>query len=81
MNSQSLLNVPDSHAFLPESRREESRGFAPNRAAHRGTMLLGLPRARCRAYYAAALSLCPFCGCAERVSASVFPLYLSRSQQ
>jgi len=70
MSSQSLLNVSDSHAFLLEPRREESRGAAlPNRAVLRKPMMLGLPCARCRAYYAAELCACPICGCTKRVPA------------
>ncbi len=30
----------------------------------------GLPCAKCRAYYAAGLTLCPICGCSERVPAN-----------
>lgn len=30
-------------------------------------MLLGLPCARCKAYFAADLEVCPICGCNERV--------------
>ncbi len=30
----------------------------------------GLPCAKCRAYYAAALTVCPICGCPERVPAN-----------
>ncbi len=31
-------------------------------------ILLGLPCARCRAYYEAHLTTCPICGCPQRVS-------------
>ena len=31
-------------------------------------VLLGLPCARCRAYYPAGLHACPVCGCSQRVS-------------
>ena len=31
-------------------------------------VLLGLPCARCKAYYEADLKACPICGCPERVS-------------
>ncbi len=30
----------------------------------------GLPCAKCRAYYAADLTVCPICGCGERVPAN-----------
>lgn len=45
----------------PESVLSELRGGAK-------PALLGLPCARCRAYYDADLSACPVCGCTERVS-------------
>jgi hypothetical protein len=32
-------------------------------------VLLGLPCARCRAYYPVGLHACPVCGCVEKVSA------------
>jgi len=32
-------------------------------------VLLGLPCARCRAYYPVGLHACPVCGCTEKVSA------------
>ena len=32
------------------------------------TMLLGLPCARCKAYYPAVLAACPICGSEERVA-------------
>lgn len=35
---------------------------------HVGSMLLGLPCARCRVYYAAVLEACPVCGCKERIA-------------
>jgi hypothetical protein len=45
----------------PDSVLSELRG-QPNPA------LLGLPCARCRAYYDADLEACPLCGCKWRVS-------------
>ena len=66
MNSQSLLS--SSHTFLPEAphRGSHDSSFPHLHLAPR-TMLLGLPCARCRAYYAAGLHACPICGCAEKV--------------
>ena len=40
-----------------------SRGLPPRPKA----VLLGLPCARCRAYFDAELDACPICGCNERV--------------
>ncbi len=45
----------------PESMLREWQGVAK-------PVLLGLPCARCKAYYEAELKACPICRCLERVS-------------
>ena len=48
----------------------------PSPHPHSISMLLGLPCASCKAYYAAVLEACPVCGCKER--AAVFSKRLNR---
>lgn len=48
----------------------------PSPHPHSRLMLLGLPCASCKAYYAAVLEACPVCGCKER--AALFPKLLNR---
>jgi hypothetical protein len=43
---------------------------------HSRSLLLGLPCASCKAYYAAVLEACPVCGCKERTA--LFSKRLSR---
>jgi hypothetical protein len=69
MSSHNPFNVFSSQAFLLDPRRELSCGVSPDSEARPRTMLLGLPCARCRAYYSAELEACPICGCRARVSA------------
>jgi hypothetical protein len=73
VNSQSQLDECGSQNLLREPRHEQSGGFALlNLEVRARTLLLGLPCARCRAYYAASLFVCPICGCTEKVSAEPF---------
>ena len=44
-------------------------GQLNNLGIGRGMLLYGLPCARCKAYYAADLTVCPVCKSTERVSA------------
>ena len=48
----------------------------PGLQPHPRSMLLGLPCANCKAYYAAVLEACPVCGCKERTA--LFSKRLSR---
>jgi hypothetical protein len=67
MGTQHLVSAASAQFGIPEPwRDEDSNSEVPGRAARGKEMLLGLPCARCRAYYAAQLEVCPVCGCKER---------------
>jgi hypothetical protein len=50
-----------------ETRTAGSDSVPPGLQPHPKAVLLGLPCARCKAYFAADLEVCPICGCNERV--------------
>src|SRR5439155_8147235 len=56
---------------LPEPQRVETSSQSPE-GVQGGTKRIGygLPCAKCKAYYAADITVCPYCGCGERVAAS-----------
>ncbi len=67
MGTQRLIHAVSTRFGLPEPwRDEDSNSEVPGQAARGKEMLLGLPCARCRAYYAADLEVCPVCGHKER---------------
>ena len=67
MDKQTLVTESSGQASSPECRCNEEHVFAsPSLTESRPTMLLGLPCARCKAYFAANLAACPICGCKEK---------------
>jgi hypothetical protein len=50
-----------------ETRTAGSDPVPPGLQPHPKAVLLGLPCADCKAYFAADLEVCPICGCNERV--------------
>ena len=67
MDTQLLIHAVSTQFGLPEPcTDEDSHSGVPGREARGREMLLGLPCARCRAYYAAELEVCPVCGHKER---------------
>jgi hypothetical protein len=67
MATQKVMNVLDSPAGLIESWPAGFDFVLPGPQQRSKTVLLGLPCARCRAYYGADVELCTVCGCEERV--------------
>ena len=64
MATQKVMNVLSSQAGLLGS---GPASFDPVPLQRPKAMLLGLPCAHCKAYFAADLEVCPICGCNERV--------------
>jgi tetrahydromethanopterin S-methyltransferase subunit G len=60
---------------VPEPQRVETSSQSPE-GVQRGTKRIGygLPCAKCKAYYAADITVCPYCGCGERVAATSEPI-------
>jgi len=70
-NIPSIRETADSNngeQCIPEGWYDESPESVFSEVSGRRVTLLGLPCARCRAYYDATLDSCPICGCKERVS-------------
>jgi hypothetical protein len=66
MATQSAMSGLSREAGPPDS-RPSLNNAAPGLTPHRKVMLLGLPCARCKTYFAAGLGACPICGCNERI--------------
>jgi hypothetical protein len=68
MATQKILDSVSSQASIPGPWCDESPESVLSELRDRPKpILLGLPCARCRAYYDAKLATCPCCGCDERV--------------
>lgn len=67
MAPQKVMNVLSSQAGLLESWPASFDSVPPGLQPRPKAMLLGLPCAHCKAYFAADLEVCPICGCNERV--------------
>jgi hypothetical protein len=67
MATQKVMNVLSSQAGLLESGPASLDSAPPGPQQRPQAMLLGLPCAHCKAYFAADLEVCPICGCNERV--------------
>jgi hypothetical protein len=68
MATQSLVNGVSNQACIPRCGCDEdlrTEMSSPTGLPRAG--LLGLPCARCKAYFAADLAACPICGCKEKV--------------
>jgi hypothetical protein len=68
MATQNVMNRLRSQAGILESLPTSFDSVPPGLQHHPSSMLLGLPCARCKAYFAADLGVCPICGCKERVA-------------
>jgi hypothetical protein len=67
MATQKVMNVLSNQAALLESWPASLDSALPGLQLRPKAMLLGLPCARCKAYFGADLKVCPICGCGERV--------------
>ena len=70
MATRTLEHAVLNQAVFPDQWRHEFDSTAPRGLAVPRPTLLGLPCARCRAYFAADLEACPICGVKDRVSAT-----------
>ena len=68
MATQSLMNGLSDQTGISRSWVDEDLNseLSSLRRCPR-TMLLGLPCAHCRTYFAAELAACPICGCKDKV--------------
>ena len=66
MATQNVMNGLSRQAGLLESLPASFDSVPPGLQQHPSSMLLGLPCAHCKAYFAADLEVCPICGCNER---------------
>lgn len=68
MATQSLMNEISSRACIPRCGCDEDlRTELSGPTGRPRAVLLGLPCARCKAYFVADLEACPICGCKEKV--------------
>jgi hypothetical protein len=75
MAMQTLEHLFNSQSGIPEPWRRE---LNPAVTGCPRAVLLGLPCAHCKAYFAADLEVCPLCGCKERVSSATTLFRLAR---
>jgi hypothetical protein len=68
MAAQNVMNTVRSQAGMLESWPTSFDSVPPGLHHPPSSMLLGLPCAHCKAYFAADLGVCPICGCKERVA-------------
>ena len=68
MLAEEKSNRGTLETFITEEWCDESPESVLSEMSGRRPVLLGLPCARCRAYYDATLDSCPICGCKKRVS-------------
>jgi hypothetical protein len=68
MATQTLPLAIDGQARILQSRPQESCEFGLSRSRGPKAILLGLPCAHCKAYYAAEVGACPICGYTARES-------------
>jgi hypothetical protein len=67
MAVQKAMNVLSGQTGLLEPWGASFDSMQPGLQRRPKAMLLGLPCAHCKAYFAADLEVCPICGCNERV--------------
>jgi hypothetical protein len=67
MATQKVMSGLSSQAGLVDLWPASLGSAPPGLPLRPKAMLLGLPCARCNAYFAADLEVCPICGCNERV--------------
>jgi hypothetical protein len=81
MLTEETSNGSKVQTFISEGWCDESPESVLSEVPGRKVVLLGLPCARCRAYYDATLESCPVCGCKERVSPQArSPIIRARSR-
>ncbi len=81
MSTGKTSNGINIRTFFSEEWSDESPESVLSKLPGRKPLLLGLPCARCRAYYDATLDSCPVCGCREQVSAQACrPVVCARSR-
>jgi hypothetical protein len=67
MGMQTPEHLINSQSRIPEPWRRELNFAVPDLPECRRGVLLGLPCAHCKKYFAADLEACPLCGCNGRV--------------
>ena len=75
MALQTQEHLVNSHSGILEPWRRELNSAVPECPR---AVLLGLPCAHCKAYFAADLEVCPLCGCKDRVPSATTLFRLAR---